>query len=232
MRSWRNFLRRLLRRDAGLGYWEERARTYGARSVLNLAHPPEDIDALTARQISILMPKLRAQLDGSERLAVDYGCGTGRFSGPLAEAIRGRVIAVDPIQSLLDLAPPHDGVRYRLLTGPIPAEDESVDVVWICLVLGSVIDDRALGGAVAEISRVLKAGGLLFIAENTSEEPDRRHVKFRSDAQYRALFPAIDLDAVGGYEDAGERISILAGRKRVNEAELRTPLDDLVVGRL
>lgn len=214
MKSFRERLRRIFQRPTGTDYWEERAARHGARSVFNLAHTADELDAVTEKQIGILFPKLRSVLNGRERVALDFGCGTGRFSGPLSDTIGGRVVAVDPIQQLLDLAPPHPRVEYRRLARAVPLNDTSVDLVWICLVLGTLTDAAELTRTASEIDRVLAPDGLLFLVENTSEKPSLRHFRFRSEAEYVALFPRIDLHPVGSYVDAGERISILAGRKR------------------
>lgn len=182
--------------------------------MLNLAHEADEIEAITRRQIDILFPRLRALLDGSERVAVDFGCGTGRFTIPLAETIHGRVVAVDPIQRLLDLAPRHRDVDYRLMSGTMPMQSASADVIWVCLVLGTIVDGDDLARTASEIDRVLAPRGLLFLVENTSGKPNLSHFTFRSAAVYKTIFPNVDLRAVGEYDDAGERISILAGRKR------------------
>ena len=196
---------------------------YGARSVLNLAHGGDQIEAVTERQLAILIPQLRSQLNGHERVVLDFGCGTGRFSGALAEATGGRVIAADPVQQLLDLAPKHRGVEYHLITDTLPLEDHSIDVVWICLVLGAIVDRNVLLRAVSEIDRVLAPEGLLFLVENTADKKSLRHFHFRSEEDYAALFPSVDLRPVSAYEDAGERISVLAGRKRPAKMEIRSP---------
>src|SRR5687767_6430223 len=108
MPSWAERLRQLMQRPrSGVAYWERRARQYGARSVLNLHHGEEEIDRVTRRQIETLSPLLRSQLRGDERVSVDFGCGTGRFSGALTELTGGSVLAIDPIEHLLRLAPPH-----------------------------------------------------------------------------------------------------------------------------
>ena len=216
MRSFAERLRRFFSPPKrGIEYWERRAAEHGPRSVLNLAHGPEEIDSITRRQMGMLFPALRSLLNGTERLALDFGCGTGRFSIPLAEAIRGRVIAVDPIQRLLDLAPSHPQVEYRRLEKTIPVASASMDLVFVCLVLGTIVDPDALARSAAEIDRALAPGALLFLVENTAAKPSLRHFCFRSESEYLALFPGVALLAVGEYEDAGERISILAGRKRL-----------------
>ncbi len=200
---------------SGIPYWEERARKHGVRSVLNIRHTPEEVEAETRRQKDILFPLMARELAPEDRVVLDLGCGPGRFTPGLAELTGGRVIGTDPIQHLLDLAPAHDRVEYRAMPeGVIPLPDGSVDVVWVCLVLTTITDEEVLRRSAAEIERVLRPAGLLFLVENTSHGKDRPHLRFRPEAFYHALFPSVLLRSVGGYTDLGERISVLAGRRR------------------
>jgi SAM-dependent methyltransferase len=205
---------RRVRRAASDRYWRRRARRHGRRSIFNLGHGAEQLEAVTRRQMEVLFPLLEAELDGGEALAVDFGCGTGRFTPGLARRV-GRAIGVDPIQELLDLAPAAEGVEYRRLRGTaIPVEDASADVVWICLVLGVLTDAASLEATASEIRRVLRPGGLIFLVENTEERPALPHYVYRSPGEYAALFPDAGMHEVGAYEDLGERITVLAGRTR------------------
>ena len=201
--------------ERDLAYWERRAGEFGVRSVLNLNHSEAEMEEVTRLQMEILFPVLRRHLSGDEKVVLDFGSGPGRFTPALAELISGRAIGVDPIQSLLDLAPRGEGVEYRLIEdGRVPLPDQSVDVVWISLVLGTITDPDALQRSVAEVERVLRDGGLLFLVENTAERRDRRHFHFRPISFYAALFPSIPLIRhEGDYYDLGERISIMVGRK-------------------
>ena len=213
------WLRRLLRRPepgfaGGIPYWEERARKHGVRSVLNIRHTPEEVEAETRRQKEILFPLLAAELRPEDRTLLDFGSGPGRFSPGLAELTGGRVVGVDPIRHLLELAPAHPRVEYRCMPeGGIPLEDASVDVVWSCLVLTTITGSAVLRATVAEVERVLRPGGLLFVVENTSRGKNRPHLRFRPEEEYLRMFPAVPLRRVGEYQDLGERISVMAGRK-------------------
>jgi ubiquinone/menaquinone biosynthesis C-methylase UbiE len=193
-------------------YWQRRARRHGRRSVLNIAHGDDEYESITNWQKSILFPLLQAQLNGSERLVLDFGCGTGRFTPGLAHLVGGRAIGVDPIAALLELAPADPQVEYRLLRhGRIPLTDHSVDVLWICLVLG-VIRGRTLRNTLRELRRVVAPGGLVFLVENTSAKPSLKRIKFRSVAEYAKLVDFAQLRHLHDYEDLGETISVLAGR--------------------
>lgn len=202
-------------RQGDLEHWEDLARKHGTRAVYHLGHSEAELDSVTRYQMETLFPILRRHLRGDERVLLDFGSGPGRFTPALAELLNGRAIGVDPIQRFLDMAPRTDRVEYRLLeNGRIPLADQSVDVVWISLVLTAIPEDSVLRQSVAEVERVLRPGGLLFLVENTHERPDLPHLAYRPISFYASLFPSIPLRHEGDYYDLGERISILVGRKR------------------
>jgi ubiquinone/menaquinone biosynthesis C-methylase UbiE len=194
-------------------YWSIRARRYGERGVLNLAHAEDDAPTVLARQRSILEPLLDEHLRASDKLALDFGCGPGRFTPVLASKV-GHAIGVDPVAKFLELAPEREGVEYRQIKGGvIPAGDDSVDVVWVCLVLGNLTRQQDFDQAISEIKRVLRPGGLLFLVENTtSGAVDGPTQVYRSADAYRQFMSFADLTPIGTYDDLGETMTILAGR--------------------
>jgi SAM-dependent methyltransferase len=197
-----------------LSYWEQRAARFGRRAVLNLSHAEEELGAVTDFQKREIYPCFRQLLRGDEQVVLDFGCGPGRFTGDLAELIAGSAIGVDPIRRFLELAPKHNHVEYRTITaGTLPLPDMSVDVIWVCLVLGGIVDPLLLDRTVAELERVLKSGGLLFVVENTAEQPAASYWVYRSVAEYVRMFPFAQLAHLRDYWDLGERISVMAGRK-------------------
>ncbi|NIM12124.1 MAG: methyltransferase domain-containing protein [Candidatus Aminicenantes bacterium] len=202
---------------SGIRYWKKRAKAYGRRSVFNLRHPEEELEAVTQRQKNILFPILEQQLRGDEKLVLDFGCGPGRFTPDLAGIVHGKAIGVDPVEHLLNIAPRFPNVEYRLMKeAEIPVENDFVDVVWICIVLGGIVDEKVLQHSTAEIDRVLKKNGLVFLVENTSNQPDTLHWKYRPVEMYRHLFGFVNLKHISNYFDLGERLSIMAGRKNVS----------------
>ena len=193
-------------------YWQRRARRHGRRSVLNIAHGDAEYERLTTWQKSILFPLLQAHLNGSERVVLDFGCGPGRFTPGLAHLVGGRAIGIDPIAALLKLAPADPQVEYQLLRhGRIPLADDSIDVLWICLVLG-VIRGQKLQDTLRELRRVVAPGGLVFLVENTTAKPALKQIEYRSVAEYAELVDFAQLQHLHDYEDLGETISVLAGR--------------------
>jgi SAM-dependent methyltransferase len=195
-------------------YWERRTRLLGRRAVFNASHSDADLERVTDAQKDALYPHLQSRLRGHERVVLDLGCGPGRFSADLADLVGGRTIGLDTTRALLELAPPSSRVEYRQMPeGRIPLPDSSVDLVWIVLVLGGITQHEVLSQTVAETRRVLADGGLLFLAENTSDKPDTDHWSYRSVDAYVHLFPEFQLRHVDDYFDLDDRISVLIGRK-------------------
>lgn len=195
-------------------WWDRRAREHGARAVFNLVHTEDELDQITEMQRQSIYPHVRAALRGDERTALDFGCGTGRFTGDLARMIQGRAIGLDTTRAFIEMAPRAHGVEYRpMIAGRIPVGDAEVDLLWVCLVLGGILQNDVLRRSVAELNRVLKPGGLLVLVENTSAMADRAHWRFRSIGAYQRLLSFAELEHKGDYEDASERISIMVGRK-------------------
>ena len=214
LQSIKGSIARYTARWLSISMWEKRAQQHGKHAVLNLGHTADEMDTITKYQWETISPILNDQLLGNEETILDLGCGPGRFTSQLAEMIHGKAIGVDPIQSFLDLAPKRSNLDYYVMKkGIIPVKDETIDVVWICLVLGGILLESKLRKMAKEINRVLKPNGLIVLTENTTDKPDGTYWKFRSVYEYQRIFKFAQLKHYTDYEDLGERISIMAGRK-------------------
>jgi SAM-dependent methyltransferase len=201
----------------GVAYWKERARALGEHAVLSTDHAAADIDEVSAAHRAHLLPALVALLPfapGPARTALDLGCGSGRLTADLAAVVGGRAIGLDPVGELLDRAPRTPDVEYRGLVpgAPLPLADGAVDLVFTCLVLGG-IDDEALAALGHELERVLAPGGLLVFAESVSDRPAVEHWTFRAAADYAAAMPWAGLREAARFDDAGDPVSVLTGRR-------------------
>lgn len=98
--------------------------------------------------------------------ALDVGCGEGRFCRKLAE-LNIATVGVDPVDKMIQEARMrHTSGEYHIaFAEDLPFEDDGFDLVVSYL---SLIDIDSLDEAVAEMTRVLKPGGRLLIANLSS----------------------------------------------------------------
>ncbi len=100
----------------------------------------------------------------SVHTVVDVGCGTGRFTAPLADRFAATVYGIDSSRKMLSVAreaPVHPGII--LLEGSaeqLPLGDGLADLIFLSMVYHH-IQDKSL--ACREFRRVLKPGGSLCL---------------------------------------------------------------------
>jgi ubiquinone/menaquinone biosynthesis C-methylase UbiE len=197
-------------------YWKSRVNQFGDHAVLNLNYQNTNIDFVTDQQIKFIFPILENKLNGNERLLLDYGCGIGRFTPYLAKLINGKAIGIDPIEELIAAAPEGENIEFKVSDPScIPYPVEYFDIIWICLVMGGIINKKMLKVTIDEIQRVLKPNGLLFLIENTSQIRNSDHWHYRTQLQYQNLFQFCNLNIVGSYQELDEYITIFSGRKQI-----------------
>lgn len=119
---------------------------------------------LTETQLSRWLAVVASRLpDGTLRLVVDGGAGSGAFL-PMWERLGAEcIVAVEPAAAMRKLAESRADSRTVVTDGNLAAiavHSQTVDVVWISTVLHHVADREA---AFAELARVLRPGGRLLI---------------------------------------------------------------------
>jgi ubiquinone/menaquinone biosynthesis C-methylase UbiE len=105
---------------------------------------------------------------------LDLGCGQGNYSLAAADLIgpTGVVYAVDlweeSITALKERAAREGRDNLKPLAaeaGQVPIESRSVEVILMATVLHDLVEAGTAAGALAEVTRVIKAGGRLAIVE-------------------------------------------------------------------
>lgn len=111
---------------------------------------------------------------------LDLGCGTGRFTVPLAVRFEAEVLGIDPSKKMLDRAREKRhvaGVQYQLGSAEaIPLADRSVDMVFMSMSFHHFKDPSL---AARECRRVLHDNGIVVIRTGTREQiPSYPYVPF------------------------------------------------------
>lgn len=113
---------------------------------------------------------IAAHMPPDPRLIIDLGCGTGRYTRPLAERFKARVIGIDPSERMLEVArgkTAADQVEFRQARGErLPLDDGVADLVFLSMVLHH-LDDAA--STARECRRVLREGGRVCVRNSTRE---------------------------------------------------------------
>ena len=111
-----------------------------------------------------------AHVPFAPQLIVDVGCGTGRFSEPLADRFAANVIGIDPSQTMLAVARTkcaNTHVEFRLAPAErLPLADRSADLVFMSMVLHHLLDKET---AARECCRILRAGGRFCMRTGTRD---------------------------------------------------------------
>lgn len=208
--------------NADISEWDHLAKSSGRKCVMDLHISDETLDDVTHEQVRYLMPLLWSMLTGKEKLALDYGCGAGRFTPQIAETLQAstldpvHVVGFDPSGALLAHAPMENGVRYiRSMPETFFTEcrehDLQYDLIWIFNVLGGVADE-GLQPLADHLVSLLSPNGLLFLGEHTNVKHGTWW-RFRPMQAYADLFPKIKLRRAGECMQLENPVTILAGRK-------------------
>ncbi len=154
-------------------YWDEQARTDPMWAILSDAGKrgrrwdPDEFFASGVQEIAVVMQRAkRLGLPLSRARALDFGCGVGRLSQPLAdyfEEVRG--VDISPV--MLEQARQFNrkGERCQYISNSAPDlrifEDRCFDFIYSRITLQHIPPPR-VESYLKEFLRVLKPGGLLL----------------------------------------------------------------------
>lgn len=119
--------------------------------------------AMWLERISMCAPR------GSVSTILDLGCGTGRYSGALANHFKANVIALDRSAKMLAEAHKKNASRVSHVRGPgesLPLRDGTVDMIFMSMVFHHFEDPF---GALRECRRLLRAGGTVCLRAATTD---------------------------------------------------------------
>lgn len=135
---------------------------------------PENYDRARDHGTGVLrqwMALVAAHAPPDAGVILDLGCGTGRFSGPLAQQFNATVVGVDPSEKMLREAGKKIGaprVCYaRGIAEAIPVNADSADLVFASMVFHHFRDPFQVA---RECGRVLRPRGRVFLRTASREQ--------------------------------------------------------------
>ncbi|MEV5705223.1 class I SAM-dependent methyltransferase [Actinoallomurus sp. NPDC052274] len=157
---------------------------------------------------------------------LDYGCGYGRVMAELSEHGFTDMSGVDLSPALIARGRrSRPDLRFAVLEAPPALEYPSAgfDLVLLFAVLTCVPDDGAQRALVAELSRVLAPGGLLYVSDVLLQDDQRNRDRYASyarrfDAPYGVF--ATDDGAVCRHHDLAGLRALLSDFEPVDERRI------------
>lgn len=187
--------------------WSDLARQHGRRCTVSLIASDTEVDTCTAAQIQAINGVVQPLLRGNETRALDFGCGTGRFTPMLAEWAAW-AHGYEPSPDLLALC---DAQERRNIIWRSFLPTFTFDIVLVALVLGE--PDLDVIATNRTIANALAADGLLVLLEHTAEPEPGQWWQFRPISYYCKLFRkvGISLSPIGHCDQLGTETTIFAG---------------------
>lgn len=177
------------------------AQKFDLSHASKLENPERLVELPPAELVKLL------RLTGAETV-IDFGAGSGMYSLPIAEALpHGTLFAVDEQQVLLDRLrqklgeqrPAGRVVPVLNVENHVPLPDGAGDRILMINVLHHIHDEPA---ALAEVSRLLRRGGLLVAVEFARMDrpvgPPNDHVLTAD--ELHAVIERMSLKEIAAYE--------------------------------
>ena len=133
----------------------------------------------------------------SEARIIDYGCGYGRITGLAQQQGFASIEGVDTSARLVERARrSHPTLSFQVLPDPpsLPYPDASVDAVLLFAVLTCIATDVGQRNLIAELSRVLRPGGLLYVSDLLLQTDQRNEARYRQHAETYGTYGVFETD--------------------------------------
>jgi SAM-dependent methyltransferase len=131
----------------------------------------------------------------SRARVLDYGCGYGRTLGEMVQAGYQNVVGVDFSAAMLARCrqefPQASLVRNDGRT--LPFESDSLDAVLLFATLTCIPQNEAQRALIAEVERVLRPGGLLYISDLLINEDARNRERYERYSEVYGTYGVFEL---------------------------------------
>ena len=137
---------------------------------------------------------LECYLNSRARI-LDYGCGYGRTLGEMAQAGYQNVLGVDFSAAMLARCR-QEFPQVRLIRNDgrtLPFQTDALDAVLLFATLTCIPQDEAQRTLIAEVKRVLRHDGLLYISDLLLNEDERNRERYERYSQIYGAFGIFEL---------------------------------------
>lgn len=141
------------------------------------------------------LERLSRHLSPNSRI-LDLGCGYGRVLGLLFEHGYRNLIGMDPAPAMIEMARTrYPEIEFRELNSApaLPLPDNSTDATILFSVLTCVPTDEGQHAIVAEVRRVLRPGGLLYLSDLWLQTDARNQERYARDELKYGIYGVFDL---------------------------------------
>jgi SAM-dependent methyltransferase len=161
----------------------------------------------------------------SDARVLDYGCGYGRMTAELASA-GWRAVGADFSAAMIERGRrTHPGLELRHVAGlPLAEPDGAFDAAILFAVLTCIPDDGGQRALVAELRRLIRPGGLLYVSDYLLQSGDRYATRYEAGLARHGVRGVWDREDGGVFRhhtrDALD--ALLAGFEPVAERQVET----------
>ena len=137
---------------------------------------------------------LERYLDTRARV-LDYGCGYGRILGEMTQAGYQNVVGVDFSAAMLARCR-QEFPRVNLIRNDghtLPFKSDSLNAVLLFATLTCIPQNEAQRALIAEVERVLRPGGLLYISDLLLNEDTRNRERYDRYAEVYGAYGVFEL---------------------------------------
>ncbi|MFJ6432606.1 class I SAM-dependent methyltransferase [Streptomyces sp. NPDC091416] len=134
---------------------------------------------------------------GTHAAILDYGCGYGRTLHALHQQGFDHLTGVDTSPAMIERARHlHPALRFTVLDTPphSPYPDAAFDAAVLFAVLTCIPDEGAQHRLIAELHRLLKPGGTLFVSDFLVQDDARNRERYERDAARYGTYGVFETD--------------------------------------